>query len=107
MSIDIQKWLHRLTPVFAVGLLVLSMPGSWIRSNSTLRLSSLAVPSWRCPERAPARPQVAPNCRRRDSRDSVRIWSSRAIRNGAAKKVNNSPGTASQFTLFIGKEVSV
>jgi len=29
MSIDIQKWLHRLTPVFAVGLLVLSMPGSW------------------------------------------------------------------------------
>jgi competence ComEA-like helix-hairpin-helix protein len=29
MSINIQKWLHRLMPVLGVGLLVLSMPGSW------------------------------------------------------------------------------
>ena len=34
------------------------------------------------------------------------IWSSRAIRDGTEKRVNNLPGTASQFTLFIGKEVS-
>ena len=34
------------------------------------------------------------------------IWSSPAIRDGTEKRVNNLPGTASQFTLFIGKEVS-